>query len=148
QRGLVIGVVDGNDGPGMFALDNRQARRRLGRTTIHSRLVIPNAYALDDLTIALVWAVDNLDDALLGDDDVLAQSQQQLARYHTLDRSSAGRDAAADLGPVSQAWLGSEFCARYILRHSAELTELPVFWTREQRGEEACTWLLFRHKYV
>ncbi|WP_025616837.1 hypothetical protein [Salinispora cortesiana] len=25
-------------------------------------------------------------------------------------------------------------------------TDQPVFWTREQYGEEATTWLLFRHK--
>lgn len=24
---------------------------------------------------------------------------------------------------------------------------MPLFWTREQRGEEACLWLFFRHKY-
>ncbi|QSB14184.1 hypothetical protein JQS43_22090 [Natronosporangium hydrolyticum] len=44
-------------------------------------------------------------------------------------------------------WLGSEFCARHILRHCDTLAGLPAFWTREQHGEEASTWLLFTHKY-
>lgn len=44
-------------------------------------------------------------------------------------------------------WLGSDFCARHILRNVGDLNDLPLFWTREQRGEEASAWLLFRHKY-
>jgi hypothetical protein len=44
-------------------------------------------------------------------------------------------------------WLGSSFCARHILRSLASPPGLPVFWTREQTGEEACVWLLFRHKH-
>src|SRR6185312_15633687 len=39
-------------------------------------------------------------------------------------------------------------CARHILRHTDALTDVPTFWTREQRGEEASTWLLFAHKYA
>jgi len=45
-------------------------------------------------------------------------------------------------------WLGSDFCARHILRHLHQPAQTPFFWTREQRGEEASTWLLFRHKYA
>jgi hypothetical protein len=45
-------------------------------------------------------------------------------------------------------YLGSDFCARYILRSLGELHAKPVAWTREQRGEEASTWLLFDHKYT
>jgi len=44
-------------------------------------------------------------------------------------------------------WLGSDFCARHILRHTERFTDLPMFWTREQHGEEASTWLLFAHKF-
>ncbi|MGI9098102.1 MAG: hypothetical protein ACR2H2_06355 [Solirubrobacteraceae bacterium] len=40
----------------------------------------------------------------------------------------------------------SAFCARHILRNFGRLGDLPLFWTREQRGEEACAWLLFAHK--
>lgn len=150
QRGLVVGIADGRTDTGarMFALDSRQARRRLTKAAPRARLVMPEAYALDDVTLGLIWAVANLDDALLSDDTLLAEGQRQLARYDALDRSAAGRDSASDLATVSQAWLGSDFCARHILRHTADLTELPVFWTREQRGEEASTWLLFAHKYA
>lgn len=45
-------------------------------------------------------------------------------------------------------WLGSRFCAGHILRHTDTLTDIPAFWTREQRGEEASTSLLFAHKYA
>lgn len=57
------------------------------------------------------------------------------------------REAAPGLNPIAHMYLGSEFCARHILRRLSELPELPAFWTREQRGEEASTWLLFDHKY-
>jgi len=43
-------------------------------------------------------------------------------------------------------WLGSSFCAGHILRSLDEPAAVPVFWTREQTGEEASTWLMFRHK--
>src|SRR5262249_3349401 len=93
------------------------------------------------------WAVANLDEALLNDDGLLAELQGELARYEALPHSAAARDMASDLTAVSQMWLGSDFCARHILRHLPDATEIPVFWTREQRGEEASTWLLFAHKY-
>ncbi|WP_083936818.1 helix-turn-helix domain-containing protein [Longispora albida] len=148
QRGLVVGITTSEDGPKMYALDSRQARRRLIHAAPGAQLIIPPAYVLDDVTLGLVWAVANLDDALLGDDTLLTDCQRQLAGYETLNRSAAGRESAADLAAVSQAWLGSDFCARYILRHTEALTALPSFWTREQRGEEASTWLLFTHKYA
>lgn len=52
------------------------------------------------------------------------------------------------LSPSSQAWLGSQFCAAYIQHALPQVADgAPLYWTREQRGEEAATWLLFRHKY-
>ncbi|MEV2279396.1 hypothetical protein AB0I72_27850 [Nocardiopsis sp. NPDC049922] len=53
----------------------------------------------------------------------------------------------AELTAVSQLWVGSEFCARYILQQSERLTSTPDFWTWERTGEEASTWLLFAHKH-
>jgi hypothetical protein len=64
-----------------------------------------------------------------------------------MTRSAASRDVAADASPASRMWLGSSFCADHIRRHTPALTGTPVFWTREQRGEEAATWLLFTHKH-
>ncbi|MFJ1595991.1 hypothetical protein [Streptomyces sp. NPDC088261] len=42
--------------------------------------------------------------------------------------------------------IGSETAARSILGNRDHLGDAPVFWTREQRGEEAATWLFFGHK--
>jgi hypothetical protein len=60
--------------------------------------------------------------------------------------SAASRDLAVELHPVSHMWLGSRFCADHINRHAGDLAEVPMFWTREQRDEEASAWLLFAHK--
>lgn len=111
--------------------------------TIH----IPAAYELDDLTYGILWAISNLDDALQSDDQALAEAKQDLAAYERLSASAVSREAAPGLNPIGHMWLGSDFCARHIIRSLPELPTLPAFWTREQRGEEASTWLLFDHKY-
>jgi hypothetical protein len=144
-RGLVIGRVD-DSFTALYAMDTRHVRRRLRGTRGSAPLSIPHAYRLDDLTFAVLWAVANFDDALLADDGLIAESQNHLAGYARLTKSSVSRDAAADMTPTGRMWLGSQFCAEHIRRHSSELTDVPVFWTREQRGEEAATWLLFTHK--
>ena len=148
-RSLVIGVVENDHHAArFFGLDSRQARQRLARAPHVGRMLVPRAYELDDLTVGLLWAVSNLDEALLDDDAVLAASRDHLAVYEQRPRSAVGHDIAVDLSPVSTMWLGSDFCARHILRHFDTLTDVPVFWTREQHGEEASTWLLFAHKYA
>jgi hypothetical protein len=148
ERSLIAGQLEGDDNHRLYAVDTRYARQRLARATTGARLLIPDAYVLDELTIGLLWAVTNLDDSLLGDDAALGDGHRQLAGFGELDRSAAGRDAVADLTPVSQAWLGSDFCARHITRHYADLRDVPVFWTCERRGEEASCWLFFTHKYA
>ena len=147
-RSLVVGAAVGPAGPRLFGLDNRAAHTRLAKAVDGAPLLIPDAYELDDLTLGVLWAVANLDDALLDDDCALAAAEQHL---HILDgspRSTGGRDLAADLTAVSRMWLGSDVCARHILRHADALQDVPAFWTREQRGEESSTWLLFAHKYT
>jgi transcriptional regulator with XRE-family HTH domain len=146
SRGLLVSLTPRSDGTAAYALDVRTARRRLvrGRTI---RLPVPRAYVLDDFALGLIWAVTNLDEALLGDDALLVSHRDRLTGYESFARSAAGRDDADGLSPVSQLWLGSDFCARHILRHVEQLAAAPTFWTREQRGEEASTWLLFTHKY-
>src|SRR3979409_1105246 len=64
-----------------------------------------------------------------------------------LSASAVSREAAPGLNSVAHMWLGSDFCARHILKALPDLPELPSFWTREQRGEEASAWLIFDHKY-
>jgi hypothetical protein len=49
---------------------------------------------------------------------------------------------------TSQRWLGSDFCARHILRNLKDVPVPPAFWIREQTGGEACPWLLFEHKHA
>jgi hypothetical protein len=110
-------------------------------------LSVPDAYRLDDVTFGILWAVANLDDALQADDQALAETRDDLRAYERLSASAVSREAAPGLNPIAHMYLGSEFCARHILRGLSELPELPAFWTREQRGEEASTWLLFDHKY-
>lgn len=101
RRGLVIGVTPGESSPGLFGLDTRQARRRLAGTPDQARLLMSRAYALDDLTLGILWAVANLDEALLDDDAPLDNSRGQLAAYEQLPRSAAGREIAAGLADVA-----------------------------------------------
>lgn len=108
---------------------------------------IPSAYRLDAFTAGIVQAVVNLDQSLLGDDAVIARAQQRLDRYGRTIASEIGRDAADELGAAAQAWIGSRFCAGHICRHVQEISGHPTFWTCEQRGDEASTWLFFDHKY-
>ncbi|MGN9845079.1 hypothetical protein ACTMTI_43845 [Nonomuraea sp. H19] len=148
SRGLLIAADRSADESRFFAMDAREARRRLAQSPDSDTIAIPGAYELDDFTYGLLWAAASLDDGLQADDQELAISREELAQYEALTSSAVSREAAPDLGRVSHAWLGSDFCARHILRNLTTLPELPIFWTREQRGEEACTWLLFDHKYA
>jgi hypothetical protein len=81
RRGLVIGVTENEHGVNVFGLDARQARRRLAGALEDTRLLMSRAYALDDLTLGLLWAVANLDEALLDDDATLSESRRQVAVY-------------------------------------------------------------------
>ncbi|MFG3702279.1 XRE family transcriptional regulator [Micromonospora sp. NPDC047620] len=146
QRRLILGYVDTPDRAGVFALDSRQADRHLIEAGREAHLLIPRAYQLDAITTGVVWAVTNLDLSLLLDDARLDAARAAASPYRDLTRSAASHDIAEDLDSVSRLWMGSAFCADHIRRHSHVLSDVPVYWTREQRGEEASTWLLFRHK--
>ncbi|WP_433230039.1 helix-turn-helix transcriptional regulator [Micromonospora sp. CA-248260] len=146
QRRLVAGRVSTAKGEGVFALDSRQASQRMVGIGDDVRLLIPRAYQLDEITAAVLWAVANLDQSLLLDDARLDASRAATAEYSRLTRSAVSGDIVQNLEDVSRLWLGSAFCADHINRQSADLTEVPTFWTREQTGEEASTWLLFGHK--
>ncbi|MEV5835537.1 helix-turn-helix transcriptional regulator [Nocardia sp. NPDC052112] len=144
---LILAAITNADEASFYGLDRRRALTRLTASNPGAPLMIPRAYLLDEFTLALAWAVTNLDNSLLEDDAQLAAAMQAIAALDAEPRSTAGHELAADLSPVSQMWLGSDFCARHILRHTDQLTDTPEFWTREQRGEEASTWLLFTHKF-
>jgi hypothetical protein len=146
-RGLIAAAVPGSEHPRFFVMDAREARRR---AALHSEasVAVPEAYELDDLTFALLWACASLDAGLQADDQELTAALAELAPYEELPSSAVSREAAADLGTTAHMWLGSDFCARHILRNMDHLAITPVFWTREQTGAEACPWLLFDHKYA
>lgn len=150
RRGLVVGVDDGDadDDLKLYAVDSSNARRALSAAGApDDALVLPTAYELDDLTYGILWALANLDDGLLADDQVLDGERQVLSTYLSLPRSAPSRLAAPALTSVGGNWLGSTFCAQHIQRRLQGSNEPPVFWTREQTGEEAAAWLFFRHKH-
>jgi len=146
-RGLLVAAYRSSERSRFFAIDSREARRRMTRHGTAS-VAIPEAYELDDLTFALLWANASLDTGLQADDQELAVATGELAVYEELPSSAVSREAAADLGATSQMWLGSDFCARHILKNLTGSADTPAFWTREQTGSEACPWLLFDHKYA
>jgi hypothetical protein len=147
HRGLLVAACQ-NPERRFFAIDVREARRRSGRHDPPT-VALPDAYELGDLTFGLLWACASLDAGLQADDQELTVALGDLAPYEDLPSSAVSREAAADLGTTSQMWLGSDFCARHILRNLEGMPAVaPAFWTREQTGREACPWLLFEHKYA
>lgn len=147
NRGLLVGAVTTGGASQFYVLDGRRARSRLTKNGGVYEVVAPTAYELDDLTYGILWAVANYDDALQADDQALAETRSDLKAYERLSASAVSREAAPGLNDVAHMWLGSDFCARHILRALPDLPEVPAFWTREQRGEEASAWLIFDHKY-
>ncbi|MFD8762336.1 helix-turn-helix domain-containing protein [Streptomyces mirabilis] len=147
HRGLLVGAVDTGGASRFYVLDGRAARAKLTRNAGVCEVAAPAAYELDDLTYGILWAVSNYDDALQADDQALSETRSDLRAYERLSASAVSREAAPGLNTVAHMWLGSDFCARHILRALPDLPTLPAFWTREQRGEEASAWLIFDHKF-
>jgi hypothetical protein len=144
-RGLIVsGELDGQGESYFTAIDKFEARRQIRQ---RSQVRIPSAYLLDDLTYGVLWAAANLDESLQSDEMGLAESRRRLRSYGTLPGSAVSREVASDLTMVSQMWLGSDFCARYIVGRLESWRDAPLYWTREKSGEEACMWLLVRHKF-
>lgn len=129
-RQLLIGI--GEDGS-YFATDVATAAARHRQGLAEAPVRIPQAYLLDELTGALLWAMSNLEQSLHADDAVI-------------DQSSVTDAGSLDLTPVTQAWLGSSACAAHLLANLDRIDRPPQFWTRERTGEEASTWLFFTHK--
>ncbi|MEU1151499.1 transcriptional regulator, XRE family protein [Streptomyces sp. NPDC005918] len=146
RRGFLIGVEDQGDTPQLFVVDAANARRARIASPTRDTFDLPKAHLLDDLTYGLLWSLVQFDDGLLADDFALAQEHQALETYLALPRSAPSRMSLPDLTSAGTQWLGSSFCARHIVRRLDGLTEPPVFWTREQTGEQAATWLWFQHK--
>jgi len=143
-HGLVAGEDTSSGEPRLFAVDALQVRRK---ASSREEVRIPRAYELDDFALAVLWATAGFDSGLLNDDALLARARSDLHSYENLTRSAVSREVVAELHPVSQAWLGSGFCARHIVRNLPRLEQRPEFWTAERTGEDAATWLFFRHKH-
>jgi hypothetical protein len=142
---LVVAAQETHDSVAYYMMDARRAQHR-GVCTGSGSVVVPRAYQVDDLTVAALWALTNLDQALLADDAALAHIDARARAGACSEGREVWSGELPDLSTMSQLWLGSNFCARHITTHFDRLRDVPVFWTREQRGEEACTWLLFAHK--
>jgi transcriptional regulator with XRE-family HTH domain len=142
RRSMVM-VVDREQR--MYISDGRRFVDRAGPRT--GPQPVSSANVIDDLTVGIIWATTNADTALLADDAALAKAQVLLAHHENKTASEAMLTEVPMLGPLPSQWLGSRFCARHITRNLDRLWGRPVFWTRERRGEEAASWLLWAHKY-
>ncbi|MER5991507.1 transcriptional regulator, XRE family protein [Streptomyces viridosporus] len=146
RRGFLVGVDEREGAPRLYVVDAANARRARAIAEARGTLDLTAAHLLDDLTYGLLWSLIQFDDGLLADDFTLDQEQKVLETYLSLPRSAPSRMALPDLTKAGTQWLGSAFCAQHIMRRLDGLTDPPVFWTREQTGEQAAAWLWFRHK--
>ncbi|RLU81971.1 transcriptional regulator, XRE family protein [Streptomyces griseocarneus] len=144
RRGLLVGVDDRAEELRLYVVDSWNARRCLPSSG--GAVAVPEAHRLDDLTYGVLWALVQLDDGLLADDQALDDGQDVLAAYLSQDRSAPSHMALPGLSSAGASWLGSSFCARHLQRQLLDAARPPVFMTREQTGEEAAAWLFYRHK--
>ncbi|MFK0119333.1 hypothetical protein [Streptomyces sp. NPDC090994] len=146
RRGFLVGVEESRDDVNVYVRDAAGARRpTLPGSPDTGPMSIPSAYLLDDLSYGILWALTQLDDGLLSDDQALDAEQNLLDTYLSMPRSAPSQ-LLVDLSTVGSSWMGSAFCARHIQQELTDASEVPIFWTREQTGEEAACWLFFRHK--
>ncbi|WP_446040134.1 hypothetical protein [Streptomyces sp. SID1121] len=146
RRGFVVGVEERSGDLDLYVREAAAARRP-GRPGLQvaGALSIPSAYLLDDLTYGIVWALTQLDDGLLSDDQTLDSERHIISTHLSLPRSAPSR-LLVDLTAAGSSWMGSAFCAQHIQRELTNARAVPTFWTREQSGEEAAPWLFFKHK--
>jgi transcriptional regulator with XRE-family HTH domain len=150
RHGVLLGFdeADSSKPLRLRGLDAHTAHRERAQASSGEPVVsVPQVYELDDLSGGIIWALASTDDALLADDYALDERSRELRAYESLTESAVSNRAAAGMTAAARMWLGSSFCARHILRNLAEPASVPTFWTREQTGEEASAWLLFRHKH-
>ncbi|GAB3930348.1 hypothetical protein GCM10029976_031970 [Kribbella albertanoniae] len=142
RRSLVVAVDRDRRS---YVADGRRFMDRAGRGI--GPQAVSAANVVDDLTLGVIWATTNADSSLLADDGHLERSQAYVTDQESRSVSRGDVEEVPLLNPVAGQWLGSQFCSRHILRNLDQLGEEPLFWTREQRGEEAAAWLLWSHKF-
>lgn len=142
SRGVIIAATPGEPRAPHLLLDVVAARKQIS----NSAMAIPQAFQADHLTLGILWALSNMDEALLDDDGALTQARRCIRNPVELESSTISSGGLTELSAVSSMWLGSDSCARFIMSSTRRFSNRAVFWTREQHGEEASTWLLFQHK--
>lgn len=143
DRRTFVVVVD--DKQQSCILDGRRFANRVGRRT--GVQPVSSATSVDDLTVGIIWAVTNTDVALLADDGQLATLQAGLAQHDRRCWSDTPLTDVSTLSPVASQWLGSWLCTRHITRNLERLSGQPYLWPRERSGEDATSWLLWRHRF-
>lgn len=113
-RGVIMASIPGESISSHVLLDVVAARKQ----TPSRAVTIPQAFKADDLTLGILWALSNLDEALLNDDGTLAQARQHVRSPAELGHSAIPSNELAELSAVSQMWLGSESCARFIISNT------------------------------
>ncbi|WP_344162655.1 hypothetical protein [Kribbella yunnanensis] len=142
RRSLIVAV---DQDERHYVADGRRFVERAGRRS--GPQAVPLANVVDDLTVGIIWATANADSALLADDAQLARSRAYMVQEEGRSVSRGAVDEVPVLNPVARQWLGSRFCSGHIIRNFHQLGSSPLFWTREQQGEEAASWLLWSHKF-
>ncbi|TQS41990.1 hypothetical protein [Cryptosporangium phraense] len=143
RRALVLASANG-----LYAMDAAHARRYLTTERPEDVLPIPAAYRLDDLTYGLTWALTNLDDGLSADDAALRRAASDLDGAVDRPLSAVARASLPGVSGIGAAWLGSRYCARHAVRWLPDEVQTWALWNRECRGEEAASWLFFRHQHA
>jgi hypothetical protein len=134
--GFLVGVKDLDSNLHFYFHDAAPARRSMRSASSGTGMSIPAAYLLDDLTYGLLWALTQLDDGLLADDQALDAGHRLLSTYLVLPRSAPGR-LFVDLTSVGTSWVGAAFCPQHIQQQLSDASELLAFWTREQQDHLA-----------
>jgi hypothetical protein len=147
RRSILVGVQEGDDDDlRLYVADSAHVRRTRRPLPPDGALRLSPAQVLDDFTYGFVWSLTQFDAGLQADDQTLEEEWSALGTYLSLPRSAPSRMALPILTTVGSQWLGSTFCAQHIQARLQGISEPPVFWTREQTGEQAAAWLFFNHK--
>jgi hypothetical protein len=107
---VIIAANPGESGTSHLLLDVIAARKQTHSTAI----VIPHAFLADDLTLGILWALSNMDEALLNDDGALVQARQCVD--HPAELNDSVIFDSAEMSAISRMWIGSDSCARFIAR--------------------------------